>query len=196
MPRDLESEKATLERMAPLSKETPPDDDQDPLPLHQSHHPDLLVEDKFKKMKDIHPYSLLLNQEDVDECDWLEHVAFDANEAASKEKVRHPSVSSSSRSSVRIFSAPALLPASPPCTLHTVSLSVSRLGRHQAACFRQAPSPSAIVTSIDRAHVNRLSILGSVSHPSHHCLPISYYTREITLLTISLPKSHCKVYSK
>jgi hypothetical protein len=86
MPRDLESEKATLEAMAPLSQETPPDDDQDPLPLYRSHDSDLLVEEKFKKMKHIHPYSLLLNQEDVDECDWLEHVAFDANEAASKEK--------------------------------------------------------------------------------------------------------------
>jgi hypothetical protein len=86
MPRDLESEKATLEAMAPLSQETPPDDDQDPLPLYRSHDSDLLVEEKFKKMKHIHPYSLLLNQEDIDECDWLEHVAFDANEAASKEK--------------------------------------------------------------------------------------------------------------
>jgi hypothetical protein len=123
MPRDLESEKATLARMAPLSKESPPDDDQDPLPLHQSHDPDLLVEEKFKKMKDIHPYSLLLNQEDVDECDWLEHVAFDANEAASKEKVGTPSPSP--LHPVRIFSAPALLPASRPCTCHALSICIT-----------------------------------------------------------------------
>ncbi|KAF2469643.1 acyl-CoA N-acyltransferase [Lindgomyces ingoldianus] len=84
MPRDLESEKATLEGMPPLSKESeagPPD----PTPLYFL--PTEVMDPKFKKMKDLHPYSLLLNQEDLDECDWLEHVAFDPHEAASREKL-------------------------------------------------------------------------------------------------------------
>jgi hypothetical protein len=89
MPRDLESEKATLEGMEPLFKESnnmpnsPPDD---PQPLHRL--PTYMIEDRFKKMKDLHPYCLLLSQEDLDDCDWLEHAAFEASEAASREKVR------------------------------------------------------------------------------------------------------------
>lgn len=47
------------------------------------------VEDPFKKManKNIHPFSSLLSEEDLDDCDWLEHAAFDSIEAASREKV-------------------------------------------------------------------------------------------------------------
>jgi hypothetical protein len=148
MPRDLESEKATLEAMAPLSQETPPDDDQDPLPLYRSHDSDLLVEEKFKKMKHIHPYSLLLNQEDVDECDWLEHVAFDANEAASKEKASIISL---------VYYSPLL--QSPPSTSlsihipHTPSLAVSRLARPQAAFpFRHHRYTWSIVRSFLRSY--------------------------------------------
>ncbi len=40
-----------------------------------------------KKMGDIHPFAQLLNISDLDDCDWLEHTAFDASEAASREKV-------------------------------------------------------------------------------------------------------------
>lgn len=51
------------------------------------HLPTSFLETRFEKLKDLYPYCLLLNQDDVDQCDWLEHVTFDANEAASREKV-------------------------------------------------------------------------------------------------------------
>jgi hypothetical protein len=47
----------------------------------------VLVEDRFKKMTEIHPFAQLLNRDDLDDCDWLEHAAFDPIEAASREKV-------------------------------------------------------------------------------------------------------------
>lgn len=47
----------------------------------------VLVEDRFKKMQVIHPFAQLLNVDDLDDCDWLEHVAFDPIEAATREKV-------------------------------------------------------------------------------------------------------------
>ncbi|KAF2113329.1 hypothetical protein BDV96DRAFT_496268 [Lophiotrema nucula] len=92
MPRDLESEKATLEGMPPLSKE--PDArsplDSDPLPLYRI--PTSFVEDRFKRMKDLHPYALLLNRDDIEESDWLEHACFEPHEAASREKVGYYSL--------------------------------------------------------------------------------------------------------
>ena len=57
----------------------------DPTPLYRL--PTMMLDDRFKKLKDLHPYSLLLSQSDVDECDWLEHAAFDPIEAATREKV-------------------------------------------------------------------------------------------------------------
>ena len=36
----------------------------------------------------VRPYASLLNIDDLDDCDWLEHAAFDPVEAASREKVR------------------------------------------------------------------------------------------------------------
>lgn len=109
MPRDLESEKATLEGMPPLSKEpdvsSPPDD---PLPLYRM--PTTLLEERFKRMKDLHPYALLLNQDDVDECDWLEHAAFDPHEAATREKVRNCSfISKFPKSSALCKSLPTFI---------------------------------------------------------------------------------------
>ncbi|KAF2019246.1 acetyltransferase [Aaosphaeria arxii CBS 175.79] len=88
MPRDLESAKATLEAMPPLSKakeqsNSPPADD--PMPLYRV--PTMLIEDRFKRMRDLNPYSLLLTQDDLDDCDWLEHAAFDPIEAATREKL-------------------------------------------------------------------------------------------------------------
>lgn len=35
----------------------------------------------------IYPFAQLLNIDDLDDCDWLEHAAFDPIEAASREKV-------------------------------------------------------------------------------------------------------------
>lgn len=46
------------------------------------------AEQYFKKMDRIRPFGLLLNPDDLDDCDWLEHAAFDPIEAASREKVR------------------------------------------------------------------------------------------------------------
>ncbi|PVI06278.1 acyl-CoA N-acyltransferase [Periconia macrospinosa] len=40
-------------------------------------------------MKQLRPYCLLLNQTDLDDCDWLEHAAFDPNEAATREKLEY-----------------------------------------------------------------------------------------------------------
>ncbi|KAF2180639.1 acetyltransferase [Zopfia rhizophila CBS 207.26] len=88
MPRDLESEKATLEGMPPLLKETEtssfPDD---PPPLYRM--PTTLMDDAYKRLKDLHPYSLLLSPDDLDQCDWLEHAAFEPHEAATQEKLEY-----------------------------------------------------------------------------------------------------------
>ena len=89
MPRDFLADKKTLDEMPPLSKEPQQADSlggSDPVPsLYQM--PTSFVEDRFKRMTDLHPFSSLLNQDDLDDCDWLEHAAFDANEAATREKV-------------------------------------------------------------------------------------------------------------
>ena len=52
----------------------------------------MLMDERFKRMKDLRPFSLLLNQDDLDDCDWLEHAAFEPHEAASREKVREAPV--------------------------------------------------------------------------------------------------------
>lgn len=46
----------------------------------------IMKQERMKK-SGIHPFSGLLNVSDVDDCDWLEHAAFDPIEAASREKV-------------------------------------------------------------------------------------------------------------
>ena len=96
MPRDLELEKV-IAGMPPLAKDKPAEQDSepgissspenyDPMPLYRL--PSTLLEERFRRLKDLHPYALLLSQDDVDECDWLEHVAFEPHEAATREKVR------------------------------------------------------------------------------------------------------------
>ena len=89
MPRDFLADKKTLEDMPPLSKEPQQaDSPDDPNPMPSLYKvPTTFVEDRFKRMTELHPFSSLLNQDDLDDCDWLEHAAFDANEAASREKV-------------------------------------------------------------------------------------------------------------
>lgn len=89
MPRDfLASE--TLSSMPQLSREP---DAKSPPPEKSKANPYgtslVRVEDPFKKManKKIHPFSSLLNVDDLNDCDWLEHAAFDPIEAASREKV-------------------------------------------------------------------------------------------------------------
>lgn len=83
MPRDLLADRKTLDGMPQLSRESASS-----LPQKSgSSKSAVFVEQRFKKMKDIHPFAQLLNYEDLDDCDWLEHAAFDAIEAASREKV-------------------------------------------------------------------------------------------------------------
>ena len=101
MPRELESEKATLDGMEPLSKDPDAGNDssssssssigsmlssylEEPAPLYTRSHS---LSPAFKKLQDLHPYSLLLNIDDLDDADWLEHAAFEPHEAASREKV-------------------------------------------------------------------------------------------------------------
>ena len=97
MPRDLLAEKS-VEAMRQLSKEfaaaNPPPKKRNANPYGTAL---VRVEDPFKKMdkKNIKPFSSLLNIDDLDDCDWLEHAAFDPIEAATREKVSdvsfHPS---------------------------------------------------------------------------------------------------------
>jgi hypothetical protein len=97
MPRDLLAEKS-LEGMRQLSKEfaaaNPPPKKRNANPYGTAL---VRVEDPFKKMdkKNIKPFSSLLSIDDLDDCDWLEHAAFDPIEAATREKVSdvsfHPS---------------------------------------------------------------------------------------------------------
>jgi len=92
MPRDLVTDKKALDELPPLSKEpaaaSPGPDPDDAMSFYRM--PTSFVEDRFKRIKDLHPYALLLSQADLDDCDWLEHAAFDPSEAASREKVCRP----------------------------------------------------------------------------------------------------------
>lgn len=91
MPRDLLADKQTLESMPKLSRE--PDALASPEPKEQSsslvphRSSSIAQEEKLRQMR-LRPYSSLLNIDDLDDCDWLEHAAFDPIEAASREKVR------------------------------------------------------------------------------------------------------------
>ena len=87
MPRDLLADQKTLDGMPQLSRESassPPPEVSSPMPLYS---PTVFVEERFKKMKGVHPFAQLLNRDDLDDCDWLEHAAFDPIEAATREKV-------------------------------------------------------------------------------------------------------------
>lgn len=88
MPRDLLADRKTLDGMPQLSRESaasPPAEPSSPLPTYNSAK---FAEQYFKKMDRIRPFGLLLNPDDLDDCDWLEHAAFDPIEAATREKVR------------------------------------------------------------------------------------------------------------
>jgi hypothetical protein len=88
MPRDLLADRNTLDGMPQLERESkelsksPPS--QSPPP--NTNTSTALV--RSKQMDKIYPFVQLLNAEDLDDCDWLEHAAFDPVEAASREKVR------------------------------------------------------------------------------------------------------------
>jgi hypothetical protein len=89
MPRDLlaERDRMALDGMPQLARESASSQAAAPSTQDLVDNPAPFVEERFKKMKDIHPFSALLNHEDLDDCDWLEHAAFDPAEAASREKV-------------------------------------------------------------------------------------------------------------
>lgn len=73
--------------MAELSREpaaSPPSATTSLVPHRES---DIMKQQRLKK-RGIHPFAQLLNIDDLDDCDWLEHAAFDPIEAASREKVR------------------------------------------------------------------------------------------------------------
>jgi hypothetical protein len=90
MPRDLLADKRTLDAMPELSREpehvsSPKPNESSSLVPHRSSN--IASEERLKQMG-VQPFAQLLNVEDLDDCDWLEHAAFDPTEAASREKVR------------------------------------------------------------------------------------------------------------
>ncbi|KAI8938533.1 hypothetical protein NX059_004419 [Plenodomus lindquistii] len=88
MPRDLLAERKTLDSMSELSREpanSPPPDNTSLVPHRESN----LMKQERLKQTGIHPFAQLLNVEDLDDCDWLEHAAFDPIEAASREKLEY-----------------------------------------------------------------------------------------------------------
>jgi hypothetical protein len=88
MPRDLLADSKALNDVPQSSRESESNSNSHAGQSVQmsSDNQFVIVEDHLKK-KSIHPFAQLLNREDLDDCDWLEHVAFDPAEAASREKV-------------------------------------------------------------------------------------------------------------
>ncbi len=85
--------------MPELSRE--PETVSSPEPVEQQsslvpHRSSNIAQEGRLKQMGVRPYASLLNIDDLDDCDWLEHAAFDPVEAASREKVRmvtfHPYV--------------------------------------------------------------------------------------------------------
>lgn len=89
MPRDLLADKQTLESMPQLSREPQA---RSPEPAEQSslvpHRSSTIAQEERLRQTGVRPYSSLLSTDDLDDCDWLEHAAFDPIEAATREKVR------------------------------------------------------------------------------------------------------------
>ncbi|KAL6711048.1 hypothetical protein ACN47E_006923 [Coniothyrium glycines] len=88
MPRDLFADPSALDEMPALSRESassPPSANSSLVPHHES---SIMRQERIKKTG-IHPFAQLLNVGDVDDCDWLEHAAFDPTEAASREKIEY-----------------------------------------------------------------------------------------------------------
>ncbi|KAF1832693.1 acetyltransferase [Decorospora gaudefroyi] len=91
MPRDLLADKRTLDGMPGLQREhkqvtSPEPDESTSLVPHRSSN--IAQEDRLRQMG-VRPFAQLLNVEDLDDCDWLEHAAFDPIEAASREKLEY-----------------------------------------------------------------------------------------------------------
>ena len=119
MPRDLLAERKVLDDMAELSREPASLYDNSSLVPHRESN--IMKQERLKK-SGIHPFAQLLNLHDLDDCDWLEHAAFDPIEAATREKVRTVS-----------FVLPCC-PLLPPSEGICVFVTQSGLnGRHQCA---------------------------------------------------------------
>ncbi|KAH7121269.1 hypothetical protein B0J11DRAFT_590294 [Dendryphion nanum] len=179
MPRDFESEKSTLDAMPSLAKEparttdadagpgvSPPPND--PIPLYRL--PSMMLDDRFKKMKDLHPYCSLLNQTDLDDCDWLEHAAFDPIEAATREKpiiTLHITTTNPPLSKIR----PSLTPSQIDYRLHTSSTLCSGIFTSAyrttpgapGTLARSRPFPSADSADSDRKKL----LLGHIIATKH-----------------------------
>jgi hypothetical protein len=116
MPRDLLAEKQTLESMPKLSRE--PDALSSPEPEEQSslvpHRSSNIAQEERLRQLGVRPFSSLLNIDDLDDCDWLEHAAFDPIEAATREKVR--AIRHCHLSAFSLLSS-----SSPSCTLRYVT---------------------------------------------------------------------------
>ncbi|KAI4700852.1 hypothetical protein J4E81_003816 [Alternaria sp. BMP 2799] len=92
MPRDLLADKKTLDGMPELSRE--PETVASPESVEQQsslvpHRSSNIAQEGRLKQMGVRPYASLLNIDDLDDCDWLEHAAFDPVEAASREKLEY-----------------------------------------------------------------------------------------------------------
>lgn len=87
MPRDLLADRNTLAGMPQLKRESKEPSSPPPRQAVAPSYTSMALV-KAKKTEQIHPFVQLLNADDLDDCDWLEHAAFDPIEAASREKVR------------------------------------------------------------------------------------------------------------
>jgi hypothetical protein len=92
MPRDLESEKATISSMAPLTKE--PEHGAPPASGQDNSNTDASVQEST--LNKLHPYVQVLNLNDLESVVNLENSTFPRHEACSREKV-NISVSSNNR---------------------------------------------------------------------------------------------------
>lgn len=88
MPRDLESEKATLQGMPPLTKSPA----QDSPSVDEQDTGDRLMRDmqKGRQRDELHPLVQTLNPSYIDSCVKLEEATFPEDQRGSREKVSHP----------------------------------------------------------------------------------------------------------
>lgn len=88
MPRDLLADRKTLDEMPVLSREGESSNSSESFSLVPHRSSNIMKQERMKKTG-VHPFVQLLNIGDVDDCDWLEHAAFDPIEAASREKIEY-----------------------------------------------------------------------------------------------------------
>ena len=158
MPRDLLADKKTLDAMPQLSREpetvsSPESVEQSSLVPHRSSN--IAQEGRLKQMG-VRPYASLLNIDDLDDCDWLEHAAFDPVEAASREKVRRTICCPSCFSSVTVNAC--------------ISYSVPPLGSVRPRTVRSSPSPGYSNSQVCMLFVYLVSIQHCTKLSSPSCI--------------------------